>query len=58
MKQISNADYEQIKRLLFALSNIKGQSTREKENARKAKVLLKKLKRHEEKRIHKAVPGY
>ena len=45
MKQISNSDYALALRLLYALSNTKGQTIREKENARKASLLHKKLLR-------------
>ena len=45
MKQISNADFASVLRLLDALSNTKGDSIREREAARKAKLLSKKLKR-------------
>ena len=43
MKQVSNSDFERILRLLYALSKTNGASVREKENARKAAVLHKKL---------------
>lgn len=43
MKQISNADYQLTIRLLFALSKTKGLTVRERENARKATLLYKKL---------------
>ena len=45
MKQISNADFAKAIRLLDALSNMKGESLREREAARKAKLLSRKLKR-------------
>ena len=45
MKEISNADFASILRLLDALSNTKGDSIREREAARKARMLAKKLKR-------------
>ena len=48
MREVSNNDYSLILRLLFALSNTKGGTIREKENARKASLLYKKLiKRNE-----------
>lgn len=43
MKQVSNSDFEKILRLLYALSTTKGTSIRERENARKAYLLHKKL---------------
>ena len=43
MIQISNADFCQILRLLFALSKTQGKTLKEKENARKSAVLFKKL---------------
>ena len=51
MKQISNADFYSVLRLLDALSLARGSSVRERENARKAKLLVKKLRRNES-RIH------
>lgn len=45
MKTVSNNDFQGILRLLCALSKTNGASIREKENARKAAVLLKKLKK-------------
>ena len=45
MKLISNSDYALALRLLYALSQTKGVSIREKENARKASLLHKKLSR-------------
>lgn len=45
MKQISNADFALALRLLDALSKMKGDSVQEKEAARKARMLSKKLKR-------------
>lgn len=48
MKEISNADYDLIERLLYALSRTWGTTIREKENARKAAVLLKKFTRRDE----------
>lgn len=52
MKQISNADYALTIRLLNALSKTNGQTIREKENARKAKQLIRKFQRNEERGIH------
>ena len=49
MKQVSNSDFERILRLLYALSLTKGETIREKENARKAAVMHKKLFKREEK---------
>lgn len=49
MKQISNADYASVLRLLEALSLARGTTVKEKENARKAFLLAKKLKRHDTK---------
>lgn len=45
MKQLSNSDYASVLRLLDALSNTRGITVRERENARKAGLLVKKLKR-------------
>jgi len=50
MKQISNADFASVLRLLDALSRTKGDSRREREDARKAALLTKKLKRKDERR--------
>ena len=47
MKQLSNSDYALALRLLYALSLTRGASIREKENARKAAVLHRKLKKRE-----------
>ena len=52
MKQISNADFSLALRLLDALSQMRGESVRERENARKAALLSKKLKRNAEAGIH------
>lgn len=49
MKQVSDSDYSKILRLLYALSKTKGASIREKENARKAALLHRKLTRKEAK---------
>ena len=49
MKQLSNTDYNLALRLLYALSKTNGATVKERENARKAYVLHKKLKRKEEK---------
>ena len=48
MKQLSNSDYALALRLLHALSQTRGETRRERENARKAYVLLRKMKRKEE----------
>jgi len=48
MKQISNADYSSVLRLLESLSRRKGLTVREREDARKAALLTKKLKRKDE----------
>ena len=48
MKQVSNSDYDKILRLLYALSKTQGKCVREKENARKAAILHKKLLRKDE----------
>ena len=45
MKEISNADFRAVLRLLDALSLARGSTVRERENARKATLLLRKLKR-------------
>ena len=47
MKQISNADFHAVLRLLEALSLARGSTIREKENARKAALLARKLKKKE-----------
>ena len=51
MKTMSNADYASVLRLLGALSHRKGTTLREREDARKATLLLKKLNRNES-RLH------
>ncbi len=48
MKQLSNADFYSVLRLLESLSRRKGLTVREKEDARKAALLTKKLKRKDE----------
>lgn len=48
MKQISEADFQAVLRLLDALSLARGSTLRERENARKAALLAKKLKRKDE----------
>ena len=53
MKQISNADFQAVLRLLDTLSLARGATVRERENARKAALLARKLKRNDESRIHK-----
>ena len=52
MKQVSDADFNAIIRLLDALSKTRGESTRESENARKAGLMAKKLRKKDESRIH------
>lgn len=52
MKQISNSDYSSVLRLLDSLSRRKGTSIRENEDARKAGLLVKKLRRKDD--IHKS----
>ena len=57
MKEISNADFQAVLRLLDALSLARGSTVRERENARKAALLAKKLKRKDEQtRLHKSLP--
>ena len=51
MKQISNADFQAVLRLLDTLSLARGSTVRERENARKAALLARK--RNDESRIHK-----
>lgn len=55
MKTIADADYYSAIRLLTALSQRPGNTRKEKEDARKASLLTKKLKRNEEIRLHKVV---
>ena len=45
MRQISNRDYEQAIRLLRCLASTKGESLKEREAARMAKLLVKKLEK-------------
>ena len=45
MKSISNADFLSVLRLLDALSLARGSTIKERENARKAALLSKKLKK-------------
>ena len=57
MKQLSNADFYSVLRLLDALSLARGSTVKERENARKAALLAKKLKRKDEQtRLHKSLP--
>jgi len=51
MKQISNADFQTVLRLLDKLSLARGTTVKERENARKAALLVKKLRRNES-RLH------
>lgn len=48
MKQLSNADFYSVLRLLESLSRRKGLTVREKEDARKAALITKKLKKKDE----------
>ena len=48
MKQLSNADFYSVLRLLESVSLRKGLTVREKEDARKAALLTKKLNRKDE----------
>lgn len=45
MRQLSNNDYDQAIRLLRHLSTVKGDSLKEREAARKAGLLVRKLER-------------
>lgn len=45
MKQLSNTDFNAVLRLLDALSRTKGDTIRERENAREAALLTRKLKK-------------
>ena len=54
MKQISNADYSSVLRLLDHLSRRKGTTVRENEDARKAALLIRKFKRKDG--LHKTIP--
>ena len=45
MKQLSNADYASVLRLLDSLSRRKGLNLKEKEDARKATLLARKLRK-------------
>lgn len=45
MKQLSNTDFNAVLRLLDALSRTKGDTIRERENARKAALLTRKPKK-------------
>lgn len=51
MKQLSNADYASVLRLLESLSRRQGTTVREKEDARKAFLMVRKMKRKTD--IHK-----
>lgn len=48
MKAVSNADFKAVLRLLDALSRTKGETIREKEDARKATLLARKLRKKDE----------
>jgi hypothetical protein len=52
VKTVSNTDFKAVLRLLDALSRTKGETVREKENARKAWLLAKKLRKKDEGRVH------
>ena len=57
MVPISNADFRSVLRLLEALSLARGSTIKEKEAARKAWLLVKKLKRKDGKaRIRQDIP--
>lgn len=45
MRHLSNNDYDQALRLLRHLSTVKGDSLKEREAARKAGLLVRKLER-------------
>lgn len=45
MKNLSNADYASVLRLLESLSRRQGTTVREKEDARKAALMVRKMKR-------------
>ncbi len=45
MKQLSNSDYSSVLRLLDSLSRRQGTTIHEKEDARKAGLLVRKLRR-------------
>ena len=47
MKQVSNADFQAVLRLLDTFSLARGTAIRERENARKACLLARKLRRNE-----------
>ena len=55
MKTISNADYALSLPLLEALSKTQGTTIREKENARKAALLHRKLTKRDAKNNHTEV---
>lgn len=48
MIEISNADFKAVLRLLDTLSLAKGETVKERESARKATLLSRKLKRKDE----------
>lgn len=52
MKRLSNADYASVLRLLESLSRRQGTNIREKEDARKAALMAKKMRRKVD--IHKS----
>lgn len=47
MKQISDADFNAVLRLLVSLSKRRGATIRENEDSRKASLMVKKLRRRE-----------
>ena len=57
MVPISNADFRSVLRLLEALSLARGETIKEKEAARKAWLLVKKLKRKDVNGKNKRRPG-
>lgn len=57
MIPVSNADFHSVIRLLDKLSLARGTTVKEREDARKAWLLVKKLKRKDGKaRIHQDIP--
>lgn len=52
MIPISNADFQSVLRLLETLSLARGSTIKERENARKAGLLLKKLRKKNEPRTN------
>ena len=57
MKQLSNADYASVLRLLDSLSRRQGTTVREKEDARKAALMVRKMRKKDGKaRAHQDLP--